>query len=489
MLKYLDRQLTYRNIAMQSLFRSFVIAIALAAAGGCATNPVTGNSDFVLMSEEDEIALGRKYHEEVMQQYSEYDNPALNALVQRLGADLAQSSHRSELDWTFTLLDSPEVNAFATPGGYVYITRGIIAYMNSEEELSGVLGHEIGHVTARHGVRQQSAQASAGILSNVLAAVTGVQAVGQVSSALSQVAVRGYGRSHELEADRLGAEYLARTGYDPEKMLEVVGLLKDQEEFEIARARAENREPRTYHGVYSTHPRNDQRFQEVVRAAEKFKQPNPRQTNPDEFLAVLEGVDFGSSEEQGILRGREFYHKPLDLGLTFPSGWKVDNQPTRLVAISPGQDQIVMVTIGSSASSPEQYLRSNFQNLQGVQSIENSGYTGVAQVNTQSGPQSVRVAATNHQGKIIDVRGLAKSKLPDDQVFSIVRSVRGLNAEERRLASAKKIDLIRAKPGDTFASLARDSDLDEYAEEQLRLLNGAYPDGEPKAGKLVKIIR
>lgn len=476
---------------MQLPIRLFLVGAIMAAVAGCATNPVTGNPNFVLMSEEQEIALGRQYHEQVMKEYTEYKDPALNALVQRLGKELAAESHRNELEWTFTLLDSPEVNAFATPGGYVYITRGIIAYMNSEEELAGVLGHEIGHVTARHGVRQQSAQTSAGLVSGILAAVTGVQAVGQVSNALGQVAVRGYGRNHELEADRLGAEYLAETGYDPEKMLGVVGLLKDQEEFEKARAQAENREPRTYHGVFSTHPRNDQRLQEVVRAAEKFRNPNPKQTNPEEFLKTLDGVAFGSSEEQGVLRGNKFYHKGLDLGLTLPPEWKVDNQPTQLVVVSPGQDRAIIITIADASTSPEQYLRSNYQNLQSLQSIGGDAYTGIAQLPSGSGQRPARVAATRHQGKIIGVNGLSKSGqiLPDDEIYEVVRSVRSLNAEERKLASAKKIDLVRAKPGDSFASLAKESDLEEYAEEQLRLLNGKYPDGEPAPGEMVKIIR
>ena len=160
----------------------------------------------------------------------------------------------------FTLLDSAQVNAFALPGGYVYITRGIMAYMNSEEELAGVLGHEIGHVTARHGVRQHGAQTAAGVIGVLATIATGSREVAQASNQLGGALVRGYGRKHELEADRLGAEYLALTNYDPEKMLDVVEILKDQEEFEIQRAREDGREPRVYHGVYSTHPSNDLRL-------------------------------------------------------------------------------------------------------------------------------------------------------------------------------------------------------------------------------------
>lgn len=474
---------------MQTMFRFLLAAIAIATAGGCATNPVTGNPDFVLMSEEQEVTLGKQTHQQVMQRYSEYNDPELNALVQSLGEELAAQSHRQNLNWTFTLLDSPEVNAFATPGGYVYITRGIIAYMTNQEELAGVLGHEIGHVTARHSVRQHSVQTSAGIFSAVVGAVTGVQSLGTLSNTASQALVRGYGRDHELEADRLGAEYLAGIGYDPSKMLGVVALLKDQEEFEIARARAEDREPRTYHGLFSTHPRNDQRLQEVLEAAEKFKKPNPRQTDPEQFLRLLDGLDFGSSEEQGVVRGNEFYHKPLDLGLTLPVEWKVDNKPSELVMVSPAQDQAIAVRVGSASNSPRQYLSSKYQSLRNTQSIGDHSFTGITELKTSSGSRPARVAATAHNGKIIEVVGLARSDLPDDQMFGLVRSIRHLNNQERELAAARTIRLVRAKPGDTFASLAKDSDIDRFAEDQLRLLNDMYPDGEPEAGALIKIIQ
>jgi len=278
---------------MSKMLKPFAVLSLLLMATGCATNPVTGKSDFVLMSEQQEVALGAQTHTSVMQQYTVYDNPRVQQPVERLGQELAANSHRSHLDFTFTVLDSPEVNAFATPGGYVYITRGIMAYMNSEEQLAGVLGHEIGHVTARHGVRQHSAQTTsqtaAGLLGVLIAGATKNkrtgQVIGQTTSQPGQAFVRGYGREHELEADRLGAEYLAGLGYDPDMMLGVIGILKDQEEFERQRAQDEGRQPGIYHGVFSTHPRNDQRLQEVIAAADRFRTANPKHTDPEAFLS------------------------------------------------------------------------------------------------------------------------------------------------------------------------------------------------------------
>jgi predicted Zn-dependent protease len=193
---------------------------------GCATNPVTGSSDFVLMSEAQEISLGQQYSTEIAKEMPAYPDPVLEELVQRVGKNLAQHSHRPGLEYHFTIVDSTQVNAFALPGGYIYITRGMLAYLNSEAELAAVLGHEIGHVTARHSVRQQSTSAVTGILGAVLAASTGIQGADSLTSLASTAIVRGYGREHELEADRLGAEYLARSGYDPEAMLKVVSVLK-----------------------------------------------------------------------------------------------------------------------------------------------------------------------------------------------------------------------------------------------------------------------
>ena len=238
-------------------FVSILILTLSLGLGACAINPVTGERDFAMVSEAEEIEQGRRYHKEIIASYGVYDNPALQQYVNRIGQELAAKSHRAHLKFTFTVLDSPDINAFALPGGYIYITRGIMAYFKSEAELAGVLGHEIGHVTARHSVRQQAGQFASNLLSVLITVTTGEQALGNLSQQLSTGLIRGYGRDHELEADRLGAEYLHAVGYDPENMLEVIGVLKDQEVYEKALAAKEKRPANIYHGVFSTHPRND----------------------------------------------------------------------------------------------------------------------------------------------------------------------------------------------------------------------------------------
>ncbi len=237
----------------------FSLIFLLLVCGGCAVNPVSGQQELVLLSEQDEIAMGRTSHQQVLEQYGVYDNEELQRYVQDIGARLAEKSHRNNLIYRFTLLDSKDVNAFALPGGYIYITRGLMAYLNSEAELAAVLGHEIGHVTARHAVRQYSATQMANIgatLGAILIPGMNQSVTNQLVQAFGTALLRGYGREHELEADRLGAEYLARADYSPQSMLDVIRVLKDQESFETQLAKAEGREPRIYHGLFSTHPDN-----------------------------------------------------------------------------------------------------------------------------------------------------------------------------------------------------------------------------------------
>ena len=301
------------------LTRTGAVLCALALAN-CAINPVTGNPNFVTMSESQEVSTGRNEDQKVREQYGTYDDAALQRYVNDIGQRLAKASHRAGLQYQFLVVDSPQVNAFALPGGYIYITRGILAYLNSEAELAAVLGHEIGHVTARHSVQQLSAATAANVGASVLQILVpqmrntgGDLLINMLGGAL----LSGYGREHELEADRLGAEYLARTGYDPQAMIKVVGVLKNQELFDAEVAKAEGREPRAYHGLFASHPDNDTRLQEVVREAAKFKSAENR-IDREEFMRSMERMVFADSPAQGIVRNNTFYHPDLGLTLQFP---------------------------------------------------------------------------------------------------------------------------------------------------------------------------
>jgi predicted Zn-dependent protease len=465
---------------------------------GCATNPVTGSSDFVLMSEEQEIALGRQYHPQILKEMPRYEDAELAAYVQRVGEKLVPHSHRPDLIYRFTLLDSQDVNAFALPGGYIYITRGLLAYLNSEAELAAVLGHEMGHVTARHSVRQHSAATATGLLGAIIAGASGVQGAGDLANIAGTAIVRGYGREHELEADRLGAEYLARSDYDPQAMLRVIGVLKDQETFEIQRAKDEGREPRVYHGVFSTHPANDTRLQEVVAAAGKTTGTGA--SNTDEFLRHLDGMTFGDGEREGIRRGNRFYHRELDFTLEFPAGWRIDNHPDRLLAQSADNQGLMQFAMQdlNKRLPPQDFLRERLKitNLRNGEAIEHGGmpgYTGITEQNTDFGRLPVRYAVLYRDDQALLFAGLSKAKgqpyRHDADVLRTVRSFRLLNADERALAEPQRIRVIRAQTGASFAALARESAIPNHPEAQLRLLNGRYPQGEPVPGQSLKIVR
>ncbi len=458
---------------------------------GCATNPVTGGQDIVLMSEAQEIELGRTSHIQILKQYTKYEDPDVQAMVNRIGQKLAAQSHRANLSFTFTVLDSPEVNAFALPGGYVYITRGIMAYLNSEQELAGVLGHEIGHVTARHSVRQQTAQAGAGVFGMIVAVATGDANLAKASNYAGAALVSGYGRGHELEADRLGAEYLARINYDPESMLEVIGVLKDQELFAQERARETGKTASPgYHGLFSTHPENDQRLQEVILAAKKYQTAEPEKIDSTAYLKKLDGMVFGNSESQGIVHNNEFYHRNLDIHLAFPEGWKLVNQPDRLLGVSADAKQVIQFVLGSSSpKEPKALLRKAFPGLTSGKALGPDVYAGISALDSPWGKRNGLVAAARHQGNVFIVMGVGESRIAKSLFNATLESISRLNAAQQKLAKGRKLKLIRAKSGDTFAALAKQSNIDQFQVSTLRLLNDLYPDGEPKPGQYIKIVK
>ncbi|HAJ92400.1 MAG TPA: peptidase M48 [Gammaproteobacteria bacterium] len=466
----------------------------------CATNPVTGGSDFVLMSEDEEIRLGHKYSTEVLQEMPAYKDPVLEELVQRIGKQLATHSHRPNLAYQFTIVDSTSVNAFALPGGYIFITRGMLAYLNSEAELAAVLGHEIGHVTARHSVRQQSTAAVTGILGAVVAASTGINGIDSLTDMAGTVIVRGYGREHELEADRLGAEYLAKSGYDPAAMLEVVGVLKNQEAFEVAIASKEDREPNVYHGLFSTHPDNDARFREVINAAKKFKTGTTTRIGRDSFLLRLDGMTFGDSTQEGIVRDNRFYHRDLNFSLTFPKDWRIDNQTQKIIATPESKDGLIQMSIAGikGQQSPRQFMEQHMQleNMRQGKTFSSGdlkGYTAIADGETPYGPRRVRYVVIYRDGSAYILAGAANDrKNPwkyDAAMLATATSLHRLTAAEEKLAAGQKLDIIRATEGMTYADLARRSPINDYPEEQLRLLNNQYPTGEPEPSRLLKIVR
>lgn len=482
------------------LFRTISLPALLLAGlllAGCAVNPATGESDLVFMSENQEIALGRQYHQEVLKQFEPYADQALQDYVQAVGERVATVSHRGNLYYRFTVLDSPDINAFALPGGYIYIHRGLLTYMNSEAELAAVLAHEVAHVTARHAVRRHTSSTLAGIFSTAVAVGTGQRAAADLANLLGTAVTRGYGREHELEADGLGARYLASGGYDPEAMIEVIGLLKMQQEFADSVARESGDTPSSYHGLFATHPRHDTRLQQVVGQA--VLHGGDGRTGRQEFLAAIDGLEFGDSTRAGVRRGNRFFHKPLDFTLTYPEGWRILNYPSAVIGHTVPKDGFVQMTLEdlNKRITPVEFIRERLgiKELRAGEPLSQAGlegYTGIAPGGI-SGAKLHRVAVIYYNRQAYIFRGWAEkgrgfNELDADFLDSI-RSFRPLRTGEERLAESLKLRVQTVRRGDTFGRLARRSRIPNHPEAQLRLLNGLYPDGELRAGARIKTVR
>jgi predicted Zn-dependent protease len=478
-----------------------LIAAAALSLGGCATNPVTGGHDIVTISEAQEIEIGQKAHPQVLQQYGRYDDEAVQGYVNEIGQRIAAKSHRPNLQYTFTVLDSDEVNAFALPGGYVYITRGIMAYLNNEAELVAVIGHEVGHVTARHAVRQQTGATAAGIGATLVGILTGSGDLANVANMAGSALISGYGRDMELEADALGADYLNRLGYDPKAMIDVVRLLKNQEMLEVQMAKQEGRQPHVYHGVFASHPDNDTRLNDVVAAAGKLETGETRPDHRDIYLQHVTGLPVGPSRAQGVVRGSRFYHADLGFTVAFPSGWTVDNQQNQVIAFTPARDTALAVTTQPIPpnTTPRQYVAhlAGGTALSKEEPLQVNGLDGYAAIVPSvklpwgnQGPMRVAVVYYNNLAYVFRGATRVATALPasDPVLLSSIKTFRRLKDNEFPLAEPNRIRIVKADAQTRVEDLARNSPIRKYPVERLRLLNDLYPDKEPIPGQSLKVV-
>ena len=454
------------------------------------------------VDEKDEIAVGREIAGRVLGAAPLVADPALQSYVNQVGRWIALQTERPDMPWRFGVLDSAAINAFAAPGGHVLITRGLYEILDNEAQLAGVLGHEIGHVTARHGVNQYTRAMATDLGARILSAAVpqlgnqiGQQLLGVIGNAL----LSGYGREDELQADRLGAEYIARNGYDPDAVTGVVGILKNQEEFEKKRAAAENREPRVYHGVFASHPSADDRLLAAVAEAQKFKTGATTRLAREDFLKRLDGTVFGDSPREGVRRGSSFYHRDLNFAVDFPDGWKIRNQPKSVVATAPSQAALLDLSAADigKTNNPREFMTARLKtgDLARAGKVEGarlSSHTGVAHINTPFGRRDTRVSVLFHGPKAFVLLGTTREAGEldkyDARFLKTAASLRPLSESEKQLADGLRIRVKQAGAGDTFAQLAKKSPLSDYSESILRLVNAKFPAGEPKTGETIKVI-
>ena len=472
--------------------KRLVFLFLILSLSGCAVNPVTGKQDFVVLSEEQEIQMGREYNAQILRQYQIYEDEKIQNYVQSIGESLAKKSHRPNLIYRFTVLDSPEINAFALPGGYIYINRGLMAYMSSEEELAAVLGHEIGHVTARHSVRQYSQAQLMGVLSAAIEINSG-RTAGDLANLASGALLSGYGREMELEADDLGAQYIYQDGYSPQGMYDVLAVLKDQEIYSKKVAKQRGIEPRNYHGVFASHPSNDKRLQEILdNVSQNFvKGTNKSKSN---YLAMIEGMVFGDSQQAGVTRGNEFFHGPLNLYLSSPENWEIINNVNSLIFKAPFGEATLQVTLEdlNFVESPEDYLKRFVRNTTDEEVLMIDGLSGFTAKTYRSG-RTTRMAVIFKDDKAYQFIAYLKDRDGDFssydlQFMNIIKSIRSLTEKELKYSQPLRIKTYKVRQGETYESIASTSSITLNPEDQLRLLNGDYPDKELTVGRVIKIV-
>jgi predicted Zn-dependent protease len=462
---------------------------------GCAGSTSTGGSGVVVTAGGREVTIDDESDEmyaKMMEAGAAYDDPELQAYVDRIGQRLVANSDGAGETFTFTVIDSPDINAFATPGGYVYVNRGLLGYLDSEDELAGVLSHEIAHVTANHHGRQKSGRITNQVIATTAYILTGSGDLAAASSMYGQELLSGYGREHELEADGLGARYMHKAGYDAEELLDVIGVLKDQEQFQRVRAKATGKPVGTYHGLYATHPRNDQRLQTVIRTASELDQDQraPDPAIPGEFKQHVDGLVWGPSI-QGRQDENRFYHNKLAFTFAHPPGWEVTTGSSAIIASAPDGDASLTLTIArrDPAKSPEEELRGRASGeLAQGQALEQAGLTGYSAVASASGV-SKRLAVLDYNGLNYLFEGSASDFASSDQtLLEMIESFRPLLDRERQTGQPMYLRYVQVPRGATFASIAASMRIPD-AEAQLRLLNGFYPRGEPRTGDWIKVIQ
>ena len=469
------------------------LAVTLAA---CATNPATGKKEFSLMSEAQEVQLGQEMDVQVKREMGIYEDANLQRYVSEVGLRLARASERPNLPWEFTVVDEPAVNAFALPGGKIYLTRGILPFLNDEEQMAGVLGHEIGHVTARHSAQQYTKATSAGVgLALLSIFVPEARPIQGVAETALGVLFLKHGRDDELQADRLGAQYSAKTGWDPRG---VAGMLRTLQRLDVASGSRK--------GVpnwLSTHPAPGDRVERVL----AFINENPtavgtsggRRTDESAYLRHMDGIIFGDSPSDGMVRGNSFVHPVLRLSLAFPQGWEVQNSAQQVVAKSPKADQFMLLQLVPNASGSLQQIaqgtmaNAGFRQLQGERATLNGldAYVGTYQGAMEGLGNVVTVAAhIVHDRNVYLFAGLAppnQFQSAQAQFANSIRSFRELSRSEAESIRPNRVDLYTVRSGDTWEALAQRTG-GAIKASTLAILNDYEPNEAPRPGDRIKIV-
>jgi len=492
-----------------SRFKSALVATALVGAlfttSACTTAPAGGGPILAFGSVEDDVRIGREAHPQILAQYGgSIGDPAIERYVQRIGTGLGNVSELSELDFTFTVLDSEVVNAFALPGGYVYVTRGLMALAEDEAELAGVIGHEIGHVTARHGASRQATgtllTAGLGLLGVIggayLGGQTGADLGGQAGQAIGYGLTMTYSRGQEYEADALGVRYLDRAGYDPTAMATFLEALQTSAELQ-AKIAGVSLERGAIDHFFSSHPDAPDR---VARAREAARNTGSSSTRRDRdaLLDQLDGMIYGQSPAQGFVLGQRFAHPALRLEFVYPEGYRVINQPDAVVGRGENRFLVFDLEEAERATNPRQYLEREW--------VENGSLRDVSTFRTANGLDAavgyaqMQLSGRPAQAGLVAIAGADRTfyrfiviagqigRAERNHLRSAVDSFRRLSPAEAAELRPQRIRLVTVQPGDTIDGFARQMQVDELPREHFVTLNGLDRGRELVPGERVKII-
>jgi predicted Zn-dependent protease len=464
----------------------------------CAVNPVTGKRQIMLMSEAQEIQLGLSYDPQVMATFGAYPDQNLQNFVQSRGVEIGKISHRPNLEYHVRVVDSPVVNAFAVPGGYIYLTRGILAQLNNEAELEGVMAHELGHIAARHTVSQQSKQQIGQLL------LIGGMIASEKFAQYAQYALQGmqllflkFSRDDERQADALGVEYSSKLGYDAHKMADFFKVLQKMSLSESAGG---------IPTFLSTHPDPGDRYNDVNKSATEWQTQlnlGSYKVNQDSYLQMINGIIYGEDPKQGYVEGNTFYHPELKFKFSFPDGWKLENSPLQ-VSITPSDQKALMLFTMSSQKTLESAVDTTIAQykltLQDSKKTTVNGLLAIViQCKQVSQDQSTGATQTNivrsyfisHGGLIYVFHGVAAETdfLTYGSIMnSSMTTFSDLTDASKINVKPKKVEIVKVQRAGTLSEAFAYYRVPQKQYNELALLNDIELTDQVQVGKLIKII-
>lgn len=477
---------------------SLVFAFIFAGfTAGCSTNPATGENQFAaLMSPSQENSVGSEENQNILREYGGViKDQALSNYVSGIGQRLVKNTERPEVQYKFVVLDSPVVNAFALPGGYVYVTRGVVALANSEAQLAAVIAHEIGHVTARHAAERYSHGVMTSLGASVIGAAVGSNAAAQVANLGSNLYISSYSRKQESQADELGIRYLYKAGYDPDAMAQFLSNLSRSSKLEAEQSGNKN----AGFSYFSTHPQTDDRVTQA-RALEASYPANGKEEGRDTYLHAIDGMLYGDSNDQGFVRGSTFWHPQMGFTFTAPEGFVIINTPQQVIVRSSTGS---VVSIFDAAANPKgedpmTYMTNIWMQGEKLTDTDNTTINGklaaVGQFDGVINKRNATVHLTVIQWSKDKIFRFQAATPPDadaatlEDVKSLTNSLRPITEKEMQAIRPYHVRLVKAGAGDSVASLAAKSALDEYQEQTFRALNGLSGNEDVLAGQTYKII-